>query len=265
MLFFMVGPDRQGDYRVLRLAEADWDAAEEDTASAVTTTDAVVRVAAAPAAGHRPAGRYGASRRINTPAVIITVLFHALLLGALLHIHQERVERKERRLTTVNLQPPPAPPPPPETRPQPPAKAAIAAPAPRIEVPRPAPLVATAPEPTPVAVSVPAVAPPAPPVPLAVPSVMKAKDLGTRMISAVPPRYPTESRRQREQGTVVLELTLDADGRVAHIAVARSSGFSRLDEAALRAVRKWRWAPTMRDGQAVMVQGLVEIPFVLKG
>jgi protein TonB len=94
---------------------------------------------------------------------------------------------------------------------------------------------------------------------------MKAKDLGTRMISAVPPRYPTESRRQREQGTVVLELTLDADGRVAHIAVARSSGFSRLDEAALRAVRKWRWAPTMRDGQAVMVQGLVEIPFVLKG
>jgi protein TonB len=249
---------------VLRLAEADCDATDGDTVSAVTPTGAVARIAAVPAY-HRPGGRYGASRGINAPAVIITVLFHALLVGALLHIRQERVERKEQHLTTVNLQPPPAPPPPPETKPQPPAKAAIAAPVPRIQVPRPAPMVATAPEPTPVAVSVPAVSPPAPPAPPAAPSMVKARDLGTRMISAVPPRYPTESRRQREQGTVVLLLTLDVDGRVAQIAVARSSGFSRLDEAALRAVRKWRWAPTMRDGQAVMVQGQVEIPFVLKG
>src|SRR5690606_20265452 len=143
---------------------------------------------------------------------------------------------KEQHLTTVNLQPPPAPAPPPETKPQPPAKAAIAAPVPRIQVPRPAPMVATAPEPTPVAVPVPAGSPPAPPAPPAAPSMLQAGGLGRRTISAVPPRYPTESRRQREQGTVVLLLRRDVDGRVARIAVARSSGVSRLDEAALRGV-----------------------------
>nr|WP_246427285.1 energy transducer TonB [Sphingopyxis panaciterrulae] len=85
------------------------------------------------------------------------------------------------------------------------------------------------------------------------------------MLSGAPPRYPRESRRHREEGTVVLALTLDVDGSVASISVAQSSGFQRLDEAALRAVRKWRWAPTMRSGQAVKVKGLVEIPFVLRG
>src|SRR3546814_12104805 len=85
------------------------------------------------------------------------------------------------------------------------------------------------------------------------------------MLSAEPPRYPRESRRHHEEGIVVLALTLDLDGSVAAISVAQSSGFQRLDEAALRAVRKWRWAPTIRSGQAVKVRGLVEIPFVLRG
>jgi protein TonB len=83
------------------------------------------------------------------------------------------------------------------------------------------------------------------------------------VISAVPPRYPTESRRSHEQGTVVLGLTLDVNGKVAEISIVHSSGYRRLDEAALRAVRKWRWAPTLRDGQPAIVQGQVEIPFVL--
>lgn len=74
-----------------------------------------------------------------------------------------------------------------------------------------------------------------------------------------------ESRRKREQGTVVLSLTLSVDGGVSVISVAQSSGFDRLDDAALRAVRKWRWAPTVRNGQPVMVRGQVEIPFVLQG
>lgn len=67
----------------------------------------------------------------------------------------------------------------------------------------------------------------------------------------------------REQGTVVLRLLLHLDGTVADIRIARSSGYSRLDEAARNAVQKWRWSPTVRDGIAVQVSGVVEIPFVL--
>lgn len=84
------------------------------------------------------------------------------------------------------------------------------------------------------------------------------------MIAATPPRYPQESRRKREQGTVLLLVLLAADGRVADVSISQSSGFDRLDKAALAAVRHWRWSPTRRGGAAVMVRGLVEIPFILQ-
>jgi periplasmic protein TonB len=85
------------------------------------------------------------------------------------------------------------------------------------------------------------------------------------MVSARPPRYPIDARRKREEGTVLLAVTLAADGHVASVAIARSSGFASLDDAARDAVRHWRWAPTLRDGEPVMVRGVVEIPFVLQG
>ncbi|EQB31940.1 energy transducer TonB, partial [Sphingobium ummariense] len=104
----------------------------------------------------------------------------------------------------------------------------------------------------------PVVAPPAPP------STVQGGDLASQMVAGKPPRYPVESRRKREQGTVVLSLTLGLDGAVEAIGVSHSSGFRRLDDAALDAVRRWRWKPMMRDGQPVRVRGVVEIPFVLQ-
>lgn len=117
------------------------------------------------------------------------------------------------------------------------------------------------------------VAKPAPPAPqLAVappaPAPRGPENLGeisAKMISARPPRYPMDSRRAREQGTVVLSVLLSAEGRVSDIGVARSSGFPRLDRAALDAVRDWRWSPLMRDGNPVMARGIVTIPFILQG
>jgi protein TonB len=85
------------------------------------------------------------------------------------------------------------------------------------------------------------------------------------MVHAPPPRYPIESRRKREQGTVILAVVLTTDGTVADVRIARSSGYSRLDEAARGTVKKWRWSPTVRGGVAVQVRGTVEIPFVLTG
>ena len=112
------------------------------------------------------------------------------------------------------------------------------------------------------------IAPAPAPVPAALPappSLIQAGDLGTQMVSGKPPRYPVESRRKREQGTVVLALTLGVDGTVESIAINRSSGHARLDTAARDAVRGWRWQPTIRGGQPVRVRGIVEIPFILRG
>ncbi len=209
-------------------------------------------------------GRYGDRRRINLPAVVLTVALHVALIGGLLHLQFRAEEKKAVKLISVNLTPETPPPAPPaETLPET-ASVPIAAPKPRIEVPRPAPPVAVTTEPRPVTVAAPPAPAPPPPAPAAPPSVVKSDDLAAQMLSGRPPRYPLESRRKREQGTVLLSLTLGTDGAVAEISIARSSGFERLDKAAREAVSRWRWAPIKRNGQPVMVRGVVEIPFVLQ-
>ncbi len=215
--------------------------------------------------------RYGDRRPINLWAVSFAVILHIVLIAAVMHVRSEGSAARHDKLTVVDLSSPPPPPPPASSHPpakQPP----VTAPPPRIAIPHAAPPMAVSPvvepQPAPVTFAAPAPAPPsvatAPAAP-APPSVVESGSLGTKMISGSPPRYPMESRRKREQGTVVLSLTLSVDGGVSVISVAQSSGFDRLDDAALRAVRKWRWAPTVRNGQPVMVRGQVEIPFVLQG
>jgi len=66
------------------------------------------------------------------------------------------------------------------------------------------------------------------------------------------PGYPETARLRGEQGTVGLELSIGANGRVANVSVARSSGSPMLDTAARRAVADWRFRPAMRDGEAVV-------------
>lgn len=85
------------------------------------------------------------------------------------------------------------------------------------------------------------------------------------MIAADPPHYPNDSRRKREQGTVLITVVVGFDGSVADASLSHSSGFARLDRAALSAVKRWKWSPTLRAGHSVMVRGIVEIPFILKG
>lgn len=60
------------------------------------------------------------------------------------------------------------------------------------------------------------------------------------------PRYPPESRRRREEGRVLLDVFILADGTVGEITLKRSSGYPRLDESALDAVRRWRYVPAKR-------------------
>ncbi len=216
-----------------------------------------------------PADRYGARSRLNIPAIVGILVVHALLIGALIQVRNHVQRTEAAKLTVVNLSPPPPPPPAAETPPPPPSAPQVVAPPPIVQTPVPVQTVQTSPEPvppqtaTPVTVIAPGpstsvAAPPAPP------SMVQGGDLGTQMVAGKPPRYPVDSRRKREQGTVVLAITLAVDGGVESIAVSQSSGFVRLDNAARDAVKGWRWKPTIRGGQPVRVRGVVEIPFVLR-
>lgn len=56
------------------------------------------------------------------------------------------------------------------------------------------------------------------------------------------PAYPKLSLRRREEGDVVLRLAIDAEGRVTLVELAESSGFRRLDQAAMSAAPTWRFS-----------------------
>lgn len=75
------------------------------------------------------------------------------------------------------------------------------------------------------------------------------------------PAYPAISKRLRETGTVILRVSLDEKGVVQDIAVQTSSDFQRLDQAALEAVRQWRFIPASRGAQPVPASVLVPIEF----
>lgn len=78
------------------------------------------------------------------------------------------------------------------------------------------------------------------------------------------PAYPATSRRLHEEGRVLLRLYILADGSVGEVQLKRSSGAPRLDNAALNAVRHWRFLPARRGNQAIAYWTLQPIDFVLE-
>ncbi len=74
---------------------------------------------------------------------------------------------------------------------------------------------------------------------------------GARPVHAPPPTYPRASLRLGEQGAVLCRLHVGPGGHVAHVELVRSSGHERLDEAALAALRTWRFEPALAAGVAV--------------
>ncbi len=76
------------------------------------------------------------------------------------------------------------------------------------------------------------------------------------------PEYSEEARKAKFQGTVVLNIEVDASGNVANVAVARTLGLG-LDEKAVEAVKQWQFKPAMKDGTAIPVQVQVAMSFRL--
>ena len=78
------------------------------------------------------------------------------------------------------------------------------------------------------------------------------------------PEYPAGARQRGEQGNVVLEIRVDADGAVETVTVAVSSGFEELDRAALRAARTARFVPARSDGATIASTVRLQLAFRLK-
>ena len=78
------------------------------------------------------------------------------------------------------------------------------------------------------------------------------------------PAYPPLSQELGESGQVRLRVAVDASGAPSQVEIAESSGFTRLDRAALSAVKRWRFVPARRGSEAVAGRVIVPIHFNLK-
>ena len=82
-----------------------------------------------------------------------------------------------------------------------------------------------------------------------------------RLVHRVEPKYPEDARTQHIQGAVVLELQVLGNGEVGKVTAI--SGNPLLTQAAIEAVKQWRYQPYAREGKAVESQARVSINFVL--
>nr|WP_298420835.1 energy transducer TonB [Hylemonella sp.] len=131
--------------------------------------------------------------------------------------------------------------------------------------PEPAPMVApAAPVPAQPAIeaSTVAAAPAAPQAPA--PARIELPSSDAAYLNNPKPSYPALSRRLGEQGKVVVRVLIGVDGTAQQAEIRTSSGYERLDQAALATVRSWRYVPGKRNGTVEAMWFNVPINFVLE-
>lgn len=79
-----------------------------------------------------------------------------------------------------------------------------------------------------------------------------------------PPAYPQAALERGQQGLVILRVEIDPSGRAKQVSVQQGSGYRLLDDAALKAVRKWKFEPAKLGNMAVESKADVPIRFVLE-
>lgn len=102
-------------------------------------------------------------------------------------------------------------------------------------------------------------APPAPPPPPA--DIAPSENISYRKMR--PPRYPPQAVRQHITGKVMLKVLVGADGTPEEVTVEKSSGSRLLDQAAIDAVKTWKFNPGSKGGQPSRGYALVPIEFNL--
>jgi protein TonB len=111
--------------------------------------------------------------------------------------------------------------------------------------------------------------------PVAAPPPVAAKPVERAVVKTPPstagkgaritqPEYPPASRRAGEAGTVQLQVYVLESGRAGEVKIAKSSGFDKLDEAAVKEVqRNWRFVPGKEDGKPVAMWHTFAVTFRL--
>lgn len=211
------------------------------------------------------------NRRLATVTAVL--LMHIALLWALqsglirravevvipVEVLSEFMATEPAKASTPPAAKPAQRPPEPQVHPQPapvaqsiaPVQAAPAAPAP-VSAPTAtveAPVVSAAPAAAP--------SPPAPP-------RIELPSSDAAYLNNPKPAYPALSRRLGEQGKVVVRVLIGVDGRAQQVEIRSSSGYDRLDQAALATVRSWRYVPGTRNGIAEAMWFNVPINFILE-
>lgn len=170
------------------------------------------------------------SPRQHLAGIALVVVLHGLLLWAISSgLARNVVRMTENTVQAVLLSDTPPPP----------------TPAPKIPPPQtPAP-------PLPVATSAVQAITQAPTPPTAEPAVPAIRTGAAIQAGAhcAKPDYPSASRRMEEEGTVTLKFLIGTDGKVLQADIEKSSGFSRLDEAARNALSKCQFRPGTVDGK----------------
>lgn len=216
------------------------------------------------------------SSRKKLLGFFLVLLFHIVLIYALINgLAQDFVKKithealEVKMIEEVKLPPPPPPPPPKATE------------APKVDTPPPPAYVppvevkvqatdtpntisaVTSNVPTETTVAPPA--PPAPPEPAEPPAPPPKPHVRTKAslnAGCARPSYPAESIDMEEEGQVTLGFQIDVDGHVVESKILKSSGFTRLDDAARDAFSKCEFTPATVDG--VPEKSLATVPFEWK-
>ena len=155
---------------------------------------------------------------------------------------------------------------PPEVKPRPVVKPEPVRQKPAPTPKAPTPRLETTTSSVPAPAAVPAAPPetkPAPPSPAAEPVVSQARFDADYLKNPAPP-YPPLSRRMGEEGKVILRVSVTPQGTADSVEIRTSSGSARLDEAAQKTVRNWKFVPAKRGETAVQSWVLVPIIFKLE-
>jgi len=93
--------------------------------------------------------------------------------------------------------------------------------------------------------------------------VIEPPRFGAAYLNNPAPAYPSLSRRSGEQGRVLLKVLVSEKGLAETVQLDSSSGYEKLDRAAIEAVRKWSFIPAKRSNQPVSAYVLVPVKFSL--